>query len=155
VSSVQPRELPTFRGFWVRDLPLPQRLQAQMVDVGGDRYGRVPLIQRALFPLRAGRSVIEPAEMDLLVRILEPRFLGPPLARSEQVRLRTNPVVVEVQPLPPAPAGFGGAVGQMSLAASIEPPELRMGEAATLNVTLTAGSAILGIGDGPEPLPPI
>jgi len=30
-----------------------------------------------------------------------------------------------------------------------------VGAGATLNVTLTAGSAILGIGDGPEPLPPI
>ena len=148
VSSVQPRELPTFRGFWVRDLPLPQRLQAQMVDVGGDRYGRVPLIQKALFPLRAGRSVIEPAEMDLLVRVLEPRFLGPPLARSEQVRLRTNPIGLEVQPLPPAPAGFGGAVGQMSLAARLEPPELRMGEAATLTVTLSGRGNLQTV---PEP----
>lgn len=148
VSSVQPRELPTFRGFWVRDLPLPQRLQAQMVDVGGDRYGRVPLIQKALFPLRAGRNVLEPAEMDLLVRVVEPRFLGPPLARSEQVRLRTNPIAVEVQPLPPAPAGFGGAVGQMSLAARIEPPELRMGEAATLTVTLSGRGNLQTV---PEP----
>jgi hypothetical protein len=30
-----------------------------------------------------------------------------------------------------------------------------VGAGATLNVTLTAGSEILGIGDGPEPLPPI
>ena len=148
VSSIQPRELPTFRGFWVRDLPLPQRLPTEMVDVGGDRYGRVPLLQKALFPLRAGRSVLEPAEMDLLVRVLEPRFIGPPLARSEQVRLRTNPIALEVQPLPPAPAGFGGAVGQMSLAASIEPPELRMGEAATLTVTLSGRGNLQTV---PEP----
>ena len=148
VSSIQPRELPTFRGFWVRDLPLPQHLPTEMVDVGGDRYGRVPLLQRALFPLRAGRAVLEPTEMDLLVRVLEPRFFGPPLARPEQVRLRTNPIAVEVQPLPPAPAGFGGTVGQMSLTAKIEPAEVPMGEAATLTLTLSGRGNLQTV---PEP----
>lgn len=148
VSSIQPLELPTFRGFWVRDLPQPQHVPTEMVEIDGVRYGRVVLLQKAMFPLRPGRHALEPTEMDILVRVLEPRFFGPPLSRPQQVRLRTSSLAVHVQPLPPAPAGFGGAVGRMSLQARLEPSELRMGEAATLTVTLSGRGNLQSV---PEP----
>src|SRR4029453_8827970 len=65
VTSVNPKALPAFRGFWVRELELPQRLRADMVDEGGERYGRVALLQRALFPLAPGPVTIEPDDIDI------------------------------------------------------------------------------------------
>ncbi len=136
ISSVMLRELPTFQGFWVRDIPLPPSATPDMVDVGGVRYARVALQQKAIFPLRAGRHTIEPSAVDLVARVIEPRFFGPPMSHPEQVRLSTAPQVIEVQPLPPAPPGFSGNVGQLGLEARLEPAQLRIGEAATLTVTL-------------------
>jgi hypothetical protein len=137
ISSMAPRELPKFRGFWVRDIPLPQSSSPDMVEVDGLRYARVPLLQRALFPLRSGSSVIEPTEVDLVARIFEQRFFGPPITHPQQVRLSTEALTVHVQPLPAAaPSGFTGTVGQYSLKARLEPAELRLGDAATLTVTL-------------------
>lgn len=138
ISSMAPRELPKFRGFWVRDIPLPQHSNPDMVEVDGLRYARVPLLQRALFPLRSGSSVIEPTEVDLVARVFEQRFFGPPISHPQQVRLTTSALTVHVQPLPAtAPPGFSGTVGQYDLKARLEPAELRLGDAATLTVTLS------------------
>lgn len=48
----------------------------------------------------------------------------------------TRPVTITINPLPPAPAGFSGAVGKFSLSASIDPAEVPAGESVTLKVTL-------------------
>ncbi|HVR98302.1 MAG TPA: BatD family protein, partial [Thermoanaerobaculia bacterium] len=131
ILAANAREVPTFRGFWVRDVPQPQNLPTEFVDLGGSRYGRVVLLQKALFPLRPGEHTIEPSAMDLVIRTFERRFFGPPLSSNEELSLRTPPRTVDVRPLPPAPAQFGGAVGQLALAARLQPAEVRLGEAAT------------------------
>jgi hypothetical protein len=61
---------------------------------------------------------------------------------------------VEVQPLPPAPAGFTGAVGRMALTAQVEPARLRMGEAATLTLTLAGEGNLQGLADPELPQVP-
>jgi hypothetical protein len=50
----------------------------------------------------------------------------------------SNSLRVSVRPLPPAPADFCGAVGQVTLTADITPRELPAGEAATLKIALRA-----------------
>jgi hypothetical protein len=145
VNAVNPRSLPTFKGFWVRDIPQPQNLPTEMVDVGGERYGRVVLLKKALFPLRPGPHPIEPAAVDVMVRILERSLFGPALERPEEVELKTKPLTVDVQPLPPAPPGFRGAVGRMGLSATLSPREVHVGEAASLTLTLTGEGNLQGV----------
>lgn len=149
VSAVTPSQLPDFQGFWVRDIPQPQKLPTDMVEVEGKSYGRVVLIQKALFPLRAGPHPIQPTEMDLLVRTIDRSLFGPAaISRPQQVHLRTPAMAVDVQELPEAPPGFTGAVGKMSLTASVEPAEVRLGEAATVTLTLAGEGNLHGV---PEP----
>lgn len=145
ITSITPSGVPAFRGFWVRDIPLPQHLPTDMVELQGARYARVPLLKKALFPLRPGRYRIEPTRMDLTVRQFERRFFGPPLTRSDQVEVQTDPVEVQAQHLPPAPTGFGGAVGRLALSSQLTPRELRLGEAATLTVTLSGEGNLQGV----------
>jgi len=151
VAAVAPSAPQDFQGFWVRDIPQPTKLPTDMVEVEGKRYGRVVLVQKALFPLRPGHHEIQPAEMDLVVRTIERSFFGPPISRPEQLHLRTPAMPIEVQPLPPAPPGFTGAVGRMALAATVEPAELRMGEAATLTLTLSGEGNLQGLPEPPMP----
>lgn len=132
IGAISPSGVPDFRGFWVRDVPIPQHLNADMVEVEGRRYGRVPLLRKALFPLRPGRYQIKPAVVDVTVQRYERSLFFAP--RSEPMRLRTEPAAVDVRPLPPAPPGFAGAVGQIAMAVQVEPREVRLGEAATLTV---------------------
>ncbi len=145
VSAVNPRSLPTFKGFWVRDIPQPQNLPTEMVDLGGTRYGRVVLLRKALFPLRPGPHLIEPARVDVMARTLERSFFGPALERPDEMELQTKALSVDVQPLPPAPPGFRGAVGRMALAAALSPRAVRVGEAAALTLTLSGEGNLQGV----------
>ncbi|HET9209635.1 MAG TPA: BatD family protein [Thermoanaerobaculia bacterium] len=155
IAGIVPTGIPTFRGFWVRDIPLPQQLPTEMVDLDGRRYGRVPLLKKALFPLRPGAYRLEPAAVDLTVeRYDRSFFFGPAVARPEGVRLQTAPQTVDVQPLPPAPPGFGGAVGQISLSAQLEPKQVRLGEAATLTVRVSGVGNLQGIREPRLDAPP-
>jgi hypothetical protein len=154
VTAVSAREIPTFRGFWVHDIRQPEHMPTELVEIEGERYSRVVLQQKALFPLRPGRHTVEPTEMDVLLRLYSRRLFGPPLTRSEQVALQTTAKLVDVQPLPPAPAGFGGAVGRVKLTASLQPETLRLGEAATLQVTLSGQGNLEGLASPEIAAPP-
>jgi hypothetical protein len=149
IAALSTSGVPTFRGFWVQDIPIPQQLPTEMVEIDGRRYGRVPLLRKALFPLRPGRFKVEPATVDLTVqRYDRDFFFGPPIARPESLRLQTQAQSIAVQPLPAAPPGFAGAVGQLALTAEIQPKQVRLGEAATLTVRLSGTGNLQGI---PEP----
>jgi len=155
IASIAPVEIPLSRGFWVRDIPLPQQLPTEMVDIDGRRYGRVPLLKKALFPFQPGPNQLKPVTVDVTVQHYDRNFFfGPPIARPEQVRLQTEPQVVAVQPLPPAPPGFGGAVGQLAVSAQLEPKEVRVGESATLTVRLSGVGNLQGVREPRPQMPP-
>jgi hypothetical protein len=154
ISQVSTSGVPTFRGFWVRDIPLPQQLPMEMMDIDGRRYAKVPLLKKALFPLRSGTYRLEPSTIDLIVQRYDRSFFfGPAVVHPEQVHLQAPAETVEVQPLPPPPPGFGGAVGQLTLGAQLEPRQVRLGEAATLTVKLSGVGNFQGIHE-PRITPP-
>lgn len=152
IGAISPSGVPDFRGFWVRDIPIPQQLNAELVEIEGRRYGRVPLLRKALFPLRPGRYQIEPAVVDVTVQTYDRSLFFAP--RSEPKRLRTEPAGVDVRPLPPAPPGFEGAVGQIAMAVQVEPREVRLGEAATLTVRVGGTGNLQGLHEPALDLPP-
>jgi len=154
VAAISATAMPSFRGFWVRDLPQPERLVPEMVGIGDERYGRVPMVRKALFALRPGHHLLEPAGCDVVVEQPTRSFFSPPVPRSEELHLSTPELAVEVQPLPAAPAGFGGLVGQVSLAATLQPYRLRLGQGATLAVTLAGAGNLQGVPAPRLELPP-
>jgi len=154
IAAISPSGVPSFKGFWVRDIPLPQQLPMEMVDVGDRRYAKVPVFKKAIFALRPGRYRFDPATIDLTVQRYDRSFFfGPAVTRPVPVRLQTAAETVDVQPLPPAPPGFSGAVGQLSLDARLEPSQVRVGEAATLTVRLSGVGNLAGVRD-PRIAPP-
>jgi hypothetical protein len=153
ISAVSTTGIPTFRGFWVRDIPLPQQLPTEMMEIDGRRYGRVPLLKKALFPLRPGHFGVEPATIEVVVERYDRSFFSPAVARPEGLRLQTAAQTLDVQPLPPAPPGFGGAVGQLAVSSQIEPREVQLGQAATLTVSVAGVGNFQGIQE-PRVTPP-
>ena len=160
VSGFRPRALPDFAGFWAREVPLPDRPRPEWVDVDGERFGRVTMTARALFPLRAGEFVIPAVEADIVARQVEVDWFGG-LGRDEPLRRASSPVSVRVRALPPPPAGFSGVVGALTLAARLEPPEIAAGQAATLVVTAAGDGNLraltvpaLALPDGLRGFPP-
>ena len=51
IGAISPTVVPDFRGFWVRDVPLPNRLETDLVDVGGRRDRPVPPHPQARLPV--------------------------------------------------------------------------------------------------------
>jgi hypothetical protein len=137
VGAFQPTHMPAFKGFWVREIPQPSELKPEWLEQNGERFGRVAMLRRALFPLQEGRFRIEPTEVDLVARLAEIGPFGTPFGRSETLHLRTEPLDLEVLALPPAPPGFNGAVGELAVSARLDRAELSVGEAATLTIRST------------------
>jgi hypothetical protein len=144
ISAFNPRDLPDFQGFWVREVALPDQLKPEWVEVAGERFGRVTMLRRALFPLRPGRYSLGPASADVVARIAEASWFGP-LGRNQQVTVRAEPLEVEVRPLPPPPADFSGVVGDLSLAAALDHRRLEVGQAATLAIVASGPGNLEGL----------
>ena len=136
INSIYPRRVPSFQGFWAHEVPLPRHPSPEMMDVDGERYGRVPLLKRVLFPRRPGVFDVEPAEYDLIAQRRPPGRTGSRPVRPQQLTRRANNLRLVVRELPPAPPGFGGAVGRFEISAHLVPARLAVGEGATLEVTL-------------------
>ena len=148
VSGVNPQVMPTFRGFWARDIPQPQRrLRADMVDFQGERYARVALFQKALFPLAPGKIEIEPMRSELVVRVPSVGPFGELVPTMQSVDKVSNGVTIEARALPAAPPGFSGTVGKIKLDAKLEPAAVKAGEAATLTLTLSGQGNLQGVSD--------
>lgn len=115
----QPRlDWPAFSGFWTESLAPNQVYEWTL---GEHRY-RVTEVRQALFPTVAGQITIEAATLTIPGGLL-----------SSDIVLETDPVTLDIQPLPiGAPDTFQGVVGQYEMDASIEPREARANEPVTL-----------------------
>lgn len=145
VSLISPEVLPDFAGLWVRELPQPGEAELEMVDIDGRQFGRVPILRRAVFPIRPGEIELGPAKVQLTVRMPD-RTFGSMFSQTERVRRDSNSVRLTARALPaPAPAGFDGAVGSLKVAAELEPSVMTLGDAATYTVTLSGVGHLQGL----------
>jgi hypothetical protein len=127
---------PRTDGFWVEDLPvanLHTGLSLTQQTYEGRSYLVAPLMRKALFPLHPGRLTISPLESE----ISRVDFFGATL-RTE--RLKTEPLTIEVLPLPTAgqPPKFDtSAVGHFTLRADVDRDRVNVGEAVTLKLAIS------------------
>ncbi len=127
-----------FDGFLVEDLGEVREYQAA---VQGQQY-LVSEIRKALFPQESGRLVIPASKLTCeIVRagrhgrgIFDEFFSS---ASTTTKVLRTRPIELDVRPLPPAPPGFGGLIGEFRLEAALSKGELKVGESATLDLRIS------------------
>lgn len=126
VSGIDKLQLPRLDGFWTEELEAPQQLLPEDRAIEGVPYRSYLLRRRALFALRPGRAVIEPAEVEVLTGF------GMLFSRGS-ARRQSQALTLDVQPLPPGkPPGFDpGNVGQWTLSATAEPPVVAAGQPIT------------------------
>ncbi|GAC1338350.1 MAG: BatD family protein [Myxococcales bacterium] len=132
VSGIDKLQLPRMDGFWTEEIEAPQQLVGEARIVDGVPAQAYLLRRRALFPLRAGKTAVDPAEVEVLTG------MGLLFSRAS-VRRASQPLPLDVQPLPaPRPSGFDpGNVGQWTLTASLEPAAVPAGQPATLRLVLS------------------
>jgi len=111
---------PAFTDFWSSEILAQPHYNTQ----SDGRDYLVTEILTALFPANLGSITIEPASLVIPGSLLNP-----------DIRLETNPVTIEVRPLPDnAPDHFSGAVGEFEIRASLSEDEIEVNEPLTLIV---------------------
>jgi hypothetical protein len=131
-GGIEKLQQPRLDNFWTEEIEAPQQLVAESKIIDGIPYHSYLLRKRALFPLRAGKMTIEPAEVNVLTGF------GVLFARGS-VKRASQPVNLDVQALPPGkPAAFDpGNVGQWQLTASAQPVDVAVGAPVTLRLVAT------------------
>jgi len=113
IPSLEPPKYtpPSLTHFWKKELPRKRR-HPEVID--GTTY-QVEEIKVALFPLTAGATTIEPAQLALPARAGYSRSDTPKV-------LVTDAIEINVRPLPQTgkPAQFTGTVGQYQINAQVE-----------------------------------
>jgi hypothetical protein len=138
-----PEKLPDFNGFWSQEIKNNSANVEWKEEVyNGQRYHVAVLKEIILFPERFGKLTLDPLIMTFVVRKNVPsndpieQFFGGGSYEDVKYKIKTAPVTINVKQLPDAgrPEGFEGAVGQFSIAASVDKSSLKANEA--LNYTL-------------------
>ena len=130
-------EPPEFTGFWHRQDPRWQELS----DIVGTRRYRGMEVNTLIFPAVEGTVTIEPSSITV-----------PPSRFRSGRTLETNPVELEVRPMPNgAPDDFRGAVGDYKVAASITSGRAAANETLTLALLITGRGNLEALPDPDMP----
>jgi hypothetical protein len=147
VTDLQFADAPQYPGFWAEELPRPKEPpNGEAATVEGDRYRRLALVQKLLFPTRAGALTIPGST----VRLGVPRsvgFFGDTIPTV--VERKIKPITINVDPVPDEP-GFTGAVGSFRVSAALDREAVALGEAATLRFRVEGSGNLKWIERGPE-----
>ncbi len=149
---------PAFSGFTA------ERIEDQRTFktvVGGREYHVIEL-NFILLPLNSGPHRIEPAILNCNVihpvrrrgNLSADPFLGLGRGRFEPRRFSTEPLTVDIKPLPPygGDGRFSGLVGTFDIESRIETRELRVGDSATLSILVQGTGNVM---DAEEPVVPV
>jgi len=148
VTNYGVSQLPNTVGFWSEEIEMPKRLTAFTEFVNGRRYQVYEIKKTALFPQGPGQKTLEPMVIECEVQVPRRRrsrdifdsFFDDPFSRNtKRVGIQSNPVAIEVMPLPEKgrPSDFSGAVGRFSITSSVNKTEVKTNEAVTLKVIIS------------------
>ncbi len=149
VQNYNLTKAPTMTGFWSEDADLPKQVQLTTETIDGKQY-QVGVVKRsALFPTQAGTLEIGPMEITTVVtvrsRSFDPfdSFFNDPFGRQIEYVVKSDPVRVRVEPLPPgAPLSFKGAVGKFSMSSKVDKQNVKTNEPISLRVTISGSGNI-------------
>jgi len=165
VSGYDIAKAPVYQGFWAEEIEQPKQPSVMAEMYEGKQY-RVAMIRKtALFPTQSGRLVITPLEVRCAFQMPSKRksndpfdsfFNDPFFSRTQSVEdeFKSNPLTVTVDHLPGnAPAGYSGAVGRFTFAATVDSREVKTGDPITLRLTVS-GTGNVKLLTPPKPVLP-
>ena len=142
-----------FNGFLVEDLGEVREFETQV----NGRTFMVSEIRKALFPQEQGELVIPATRLSCQVAKRAGRRSNSVFddmfgrVATETKVLRSDPLRVEVRPLPAAPPGFSGLVGNFDLSGKVSQREMQVGESVTLTLEVSGTGNVQMIPEPPLP----
>jgi len=132
IRDIDTLNYPSLKGFWKEEIEIAQRLEFENHVMNGLVYKRALLASFALFPIKDGKSTIDPYRAKCTVITADNFGFGRPYVFTKA----SNPVTVNVLSLPleGQPKDFTGAVGQFKMAANVEQAAVPANQPVTLKV---------------------
>ncbi len=139
--------IPNFEGFWSQDIQLPQQISLQRETFNGEIYNVGTLKKTLLFPQQTGNITIGSVKIDCIVqqRVKKSQSLFDDFFDSfanVKATITSDPVSINVLPLPTAPAGFSGAVGKFDIRSSITAKSVKENDAITIKLDVNGNGNI-------------
>ena len=171
VSSVSLSKLPSYAGFWTKDISDNSGTLKQSNEyVNGIEYTTAEIRKIVVVPQRSGKLALDPLTMECVAQIRTERnnnrsmdpfeaFFNDPFFNRNIVNVRkelaSQPFTLEVKNLPEngKPASFAGAVGNYNFKADIDKDLLNTNEAVTVTLTVS-GTGPIELLQMPEPVFP-
>ncbi len=140
----QPQYIPPeTKDFWKEDMGKEKQYQ-KVID--GRNYEIVEL-NYALFPLTTGELTISGAQLNCVID----NFRGDPFSFSfrngTKKKLESVPITINVLPLPLAPDGFSGAVGDFEIFTKLDKKKVEQNEPITVITTIEGDGNLRDIED--------
>ncbi len=137
--GVQVDDDPPLTGFWVEEVAPDPNRSGERRTIEGKPYLAYPVKERVVFPTSSGSLSIPPFTLSTAFRLTSGDPFDAFFARaSSPVVVRSQPVTIEVAPLPSSgrSADFKGAVGRFELQAKVSQEEVKAGDPVTLTLSI-------------------
>ncbi len=151
ITSYQPAFGWRTDGFWKEEIENVTQPRAESTIINGVRYRMVTLLRYGLFPSRSGELTLSEYELSAGIRSLTRRndpfgsFFGGAGTNQRRVTLTSDPVTIQVRPLPQREESIGiNAVGNLSVSRTANRNKIVSGE--TIEIVTTVN------GEGNIPL---
>ncbi len=136
-------EFPEFEGFLVEELDVPSNQQLKLEHYNGRNYYTATLRKTLLFPQRSGKITIPSGKLEMVFSVPSGKKISSFFGMQEvnvdvKKPMITNPVTVNVAPLPPnKPSSYKGAVGSFTFTPSISAQEVKANEPITITLKIS------------------
>jgi len=143
VTSYHLSKLPATAGFWVEEYDLGQVRPVREI-VNGRQYTVATIKRMAVFPMASGARTVEPMAITCDIQVQRKRrdifdsFFSDPFGKPVSKVINSNPVKIEVLPLPDEgkPPGFKGSVGVYTMKSTLDKTSVKTNEALTFRLTI-------------------
>lgn len=149
-ASLEPVKLPTFKDFYVEELPVGGVGVRRIAD--GTRYRVHTLMHRVLYPQRAGEVEVGPGEVKATPQVAFGLFARP--SSSPPFTVRGKPLTIDVKALPAEgqPAGFSAnSVGSFRVKSSVDRNVVEVGDGLTWTVEISGEGNVRAVDPGNWP----
>jgi hypothetical protein len=155
-------KLPNTAGFWVEEYDIGNQPQTHEEIINGQKYIVAEIKRMALFPTDAGKKKIGAMEIECNVRVQTKRksifdsfFDDPFFGRSVRKLVNSNPVTINVLPLPAdnKPSNYSGLVGNFNITSNVDKKRVKTNEAISLKIEISGSGNIKMIPDPKIELP--
>ncbi len=139
-------KLPNTAGFWVEEYDIGKQPQTHEEIINGQKFIVAEIKRMAMFPTDAGNKKIGAMEIECNVRVQQRRrsvfdsfFDDPFFGRSVRKLVHSNPVTINVLPLPAEnkPSNYSGLVGNFNITANVDKKQVKTNEAISLKIGIS------------------